>query len=146
VDALGAGSGSTSDVPVMAMGRIGTEDRLGILALGTAHSCAAWRSHGAQCWGSNSAGQPGGGTTDDRQTPGAVIAEPPPDGGASLSRSAFSAIAAGSRHSCGVAFSSLPLGGPVLCWGNNDAGQLGYGTTITRVYPTAISAPEPREP
>jgi alpha-tubulin suppressor-like RCC1 family protein len=139
--ALGAGSGSPSDVLVKAMERVGTDDRYGILALGAAHSCAAWRAHGAQCWGSNDAGQLGSGTTDDHPTPDVVIAEPPAPGGVALSRNAFSAIAAGSRHSCGVAYSGLPLVGPVLCWGSNDAGQLGDGTTITRGYPTAIAPP-----
>ncbi len=140
--ALGAGSGSPSDVPLKAMDRVGTEDRLGVLALGGAHSCAAWRSHAAQCWGSNDAGQLGSGTTDDRGVAGAVIAEPTPPGGVSLSRNAFRAIAAGCAHSCGVAFSGLPLVGPVLCWGSNDSGQLADGTTTARLYPTPITPPD----
>ncbi len=144
--ALGAGSGSPSDVPLKAMDRVGTEDRMGVLALGGAHSCAAWRSHGAQCWGSNAAGQLGSGTRDDRGTAGAVIAEPPAPGGVSFSRNAFRTIAAGSAHSCGVGFSGLPLVGPVLCWGSNESGQLANGTTTARLYPTPITPPDPRDP
>jgi hypothetical protein len=140
--ALGAGSGSPSDVPLKAMDRVGTEDRMGVLALGGAHSCAAWRSHGAQCWGSNASGQLGSGTTDDRGAAGAVVAEPPPPGGVALSRNAFRTITAGSAHTCGVAFSGLPLVGPVLCWGDNESGQLADGTTTARLYPTPITPPD----
>ena len=145
-DALGAGLGAPSDVPLHALDRTSTDDRFGFLALGGAHSCVSWRSRGAQCWGENGAGQLGSGTTDDQQTPGPVIAEPPQPGGAPLSRNVFSQIAAGNEHSCGVGQSGLPLAGPVLCWGRNAAGQLGNGTTTPRLYPTAISPPEPIVP
>lgn len=145
-DALGAGSGAPSDVPLRALSSNGTSDRYAFIALGGAHSCASWRSTGAQCWGENSAGQLGSGATDDHATPGPVIAEPPQAGSTSLSRNVFSAIATGDEHSCGIGLSGLPLVGPVLCWGDNDAGQLGDGTTSTRLYPRAISPPETSAP
>lgn len=143
-DALG--TASPSDPVVKAMIGNGTDPRSGTLALGGAHSCSSWGTSGVQCWGENGAGQLGNGTTDDQATAGPVTPEPPQPGGASLSRNTFSSIAAGNQHSCGVGFSGLPLVGPVLCWGANDAGQLGDGTTDTRLYPTAILPPESSAP
>ncbi len=42
-------------------------------------------------------------------------------------------IAAGYDHSCGIAAS-----GPTLCWGLNEYGQLGDGTTTNRSIPTVV--------
>jgi len=45
------------------------------------------------------------------------------------------AIAAGSDHSCLLRDSGL-----VACWGRNDVGQLGIGTTVQRRIPVPVSA------
>ena len=42
-------------------------------------------------------------------------------------------LAAGSSHTCAVM-----LDGTARCWGNNDAGRLGDGTTTERHVPTAV--------
>jgi alpha-tubulin suppressor-like RCC1 family protein len=78
---------------------------------------------GVKCWGSNSSGQLGDGTTTKRLTPTAV---------SGLS-SGVAAIDAGSSHTCAL----LSTGG-VKCWGNNYHGQLGDGTTTTRRTPTNV--------
>ncbi|WP_416208860.1 RCC1 domain-containing protein [Chloroflexus sp.] len=44
------------------------------------------------------------------------------------------AIAAGSAHTCAVL-----ANGSARCWGNNDNGQLGNGTTTDRLTPVAVS-------
>jgi alpha-tubulin suppressor-like RCC1 family protein len=68
----------------------------------------------AWCWGANSYGQLGDGTTTWASTP--VAAAP------SLT---FSTLSVGySEHTCGVT-----TAGPTYCWGANWYGQLGNGTT-----------------
>ena len=76
------------------------------------------------CWGGNAYGQVGDGTTTERLTPTAV---------AGLS-SGVSALAAGGRHTCAVT-----SGGDARCWGDNGYGQLGDGTTTTRLTPVAVA-------
>lgn len=48
----------------------------------------------------------------------------------------FRALAMGQRHACGLGDDDR-----VYCWGSNDLGQLGDGTTTDRTVPTAVSLP-----
>jgi alpha-tubulin suppressor-like RCC1 family protein len=88
------------------------------------HTCGLTTSGAAYCWGFNSAGQVGDGSTTSRVTPTAV------SGGL-----AFVALAAGGQHSCGLASD-----GTAYCWGANGSGQLGDGTTTDRLTPVSVSA------
>jgi alpha-tubulin suppressor-like RCC1 family protein len=94
------------------------------IAAGDSHSCALTSSGGLECWGDNSSGQLGDGTTADRWTPVEV---------SGLS-SGVTAIAAGGLHSC-----ALTHAGRVKCWGSNSGGQLGDGTTKSRSTPVGVS-------
>ena len=78
---------------------------------------------GVQCWGDNSFGQLGDGTSTARSAPVPV---------AGLARG-VAAIAAGSYHACAL----LSVGG-VRCWGYNAIGQLGDGTTTDRKTPMPV--------
>ncbi len=69
------------------------------------------------CWGANSNGELGDGTTVSRSTPVRTLAL---DGPAT-------ALAAGYHHACAIV-----TGGRVWCWGNNTEGQLGDGTRVDR--------------
>jgi alpha-tubulin suppressor-like RCC1 family protein len=40
----------------------------------------------------------------------------------------------GSHHTC-----ARTRGGSLWCWGTNDAGQLGHGSTIDRLLPAPVS-------
>jgi alpha-tubulin suppressor-like RCC1 family protein len=90
------------------------------LAAGSAHTCALTESGAVRCWGGNRYGQLGDGTTDRSSEPVDVAGL---DGG-------VIAIAAGDEHTCAVTAQ-----GGVKCWGRNDFGQLGDGTTEDRTEP-----------
>ena len=90
-----------------------SSETVAAIALGQRHSCALIPGQGVQCWGSNSDGQLGDGTTTDRSTPGAV---------SNIGADVVS-IKTGSFATC-----ALLTGGTAKCWGNNDNGRLGIGT------------------
>jgi alpha-tubulin suppressor-like RCC1 family protein len=117
---LGSGTGD-SNVPVAVPG-LGTT--VSTLAAGEKFTCALMSNGTVLCWGENDKGQLGDGTTTDSTTPVAV---------AGLSSGAM-AIGAGYKHSCAVLTS-----GTVQCWGHNNHGQLGDGTTGDSAVPVAVS-------
>jgi hypothetical protein len=88
------------------------------------HACAVTTAGDAYCWGRNTNGQLGNGSTTDRLTPVAV------SGGLT-----FGMVSAGANeHTCGVT-----TGGQAWCWGWNNYGEVGDGTTTTRLAPVAVS-------
>ena len=95
------------------------------LAAGELHTCALKTDGSVWCWGQNTYGQLGDGTTTWRFLPTAV------DGLAS----GVTALAAGEYHTCAV-----KTDGSAWCWGQNDHGQLGDGTTNEPLVPTAVSS------
>lgn len=95
------------------------------IALGYAHSCALMIDGTAKCWGWNSFGQTGSGTTADQLSPVSVIG---------LSGVVLS-LSLQSQSTC-----ALITGGSVECWGVNGwTGGLGDGTEINRLSPTQVS-------
>jgi len=90
------------------------------LYAGEYHTCGITTAGVAYCWGRNTAGQLGDGTTTNSNVPVAV-------GGGLTWRS----LALGELHSCGVATPSGGSGGTtagagvIYCWGDNEYGQLG---------------------
>lgn len=87
------------------------------ISVGEAHSCALLARGGLQCWGRNTAGRLGDGTTINRLTPVDVVG---------LTAN-VQAVSAGEDHSC-----ALTTAGGVFCWGYNGFGQLGDGTQTDR--------------
>lgn len=116
------GDGTTTDklIPVQVSG---LTSGVTSLELGNWHSCAVVAGS-AKCWGGNLAGAIGDGTQQWRLTPVQVVGLK--DGVAS--------VAAGDFHSCAVR-----TDGSALCWGQNETGELGDGTTEDRLVPVPVS-------
>jgi len=118
---LGDGTTEDSKTPVAVSG---LSSGVVAIAAGGGFTCALTKAGAVWCWGNNHWGQLGDGTTTDRHTPVA----------ASGLSSGVVAIAAGGNHSCALTYT-----GAALCWGRNDRGQLGDGTSKNRETPVAVS-------
>jgi alpha-tubulin suppressor-like RCC1 family protein len=86
-------------------------------------SCALHSDGRVACWGRNTYGQLGDGSTTDRTMPVEVL-----DIHDAIS------ISAGSEHAC-----ALRRTGELWCWGRNQAGQLGDGTLTDSSRPVRAS-------
>ena len=93
------------------------------VVLGFDSGCALSSVGGVRCWGYNGNGQLGDGTRNTRFDPVEV---------SGLS-SGVRSISAGWDHTCAVT-----TAGGVLCWGQNDHGELGDGTRTDRVRPIGV--------
>lgn len=124
---LGDGSTTRRPNPVTVQAANGTPlTGVTMVAAGASHTCARLSTGGARCWGSNSSGQLGDGSTTRRVRAAIVKAS----SGSALAE--VKAIAAGATHTCVIAARSSS----VRCWGANAAGQLGDGTTTRRLRAT----------
>jgi alpha-tubulin suppressor-like RCC1 family protein len=106
---LGNGSMQGSLTPVGVSG-LGAGAKA--VAAGGLHTCAVNSAGGVLCWGENSSGELGNGTTNASLVPVGVKG---------LS-SGISAVAVGFGHSC-----AITTGGTVKCWGLDKYGELGDG-------------------
>lgn len=98
---------------------IGPPPEVIAIAAGGNHSCALFDDGTLKCWGCGTFGQLGYGSEDhvgDDETPDSMDAV---DVGARVA-----SIAAGGQHTC-----ALLEDGSILCWGDGQYGQLGYGDT-----------------
>lgn len=117
---LGNGAGSPPDAltPVTA---ISTAAGVTALAAGDNHSCAIDSAGALLCWGENSTGTIGDGSTSNRTSPVTIY----PNNTTS--------VAAGKNHTCAV------RSGAAYCWGYNYHGQLGDGIGINSTVPVAVA-------
>lgn len=105
------------------------------VVVGRSSTCAIAADGHAWCWGDNGYGQLGDGTKKDR-----LVAAPV------SGQIAFTQIVLRGREdsrqighfACGLAGD-----GAAHCWGNNDLGQLGDGTTTDRLVPTRVALDAP---
>jgi alpha-tubulin suppressor-like RCC1 family protein len=98
---------------------------VGELGAGVSHACAIRDDGTAWCWGNNNFGQLGDGTTTARTAPVQVTAPKLPT---------FTAIAGGLEHTCAVGADKT-----VWCWGHNNEGQLGNGSTSDEHTPVQVA-------
>jgi alpha-tubulin suppressor-like RCC1 family protein len=116
---LGDGTTTPATTPVQVVGLSGVVD----ISAGWRHTCARLGSGTIQCWGQNQFGQLGNGTTTTQTTPVPV----------SGITGAVGVTAGWWHHSC-----ALLGGGTVRCWGANDWGQFGIGTTTGSSTPVTM--------
>jgi alpha-tubulin suppressor-like RCC1 family protein len=122
---LGNGTTTQSLSPVTV---VGLTDAVAI-STGNVHTCALKADRTMVCWGSNFSGQLG---TDpnfnftniiDFQTTASQV----------IGLTDAVALSAGNYHTCAV-----KANGSAACWGSNRTGELGDGTTVTRVIAGAV--------
>jgi alpha-tubulin suppressor-like RCC1 family protein len=119
--ALGTGTVADSPTPTQVSG---LTSGVAMIDAGDAHTCAILTNGSAKCWGDNSAGQLGDGTMTDKTVPGQV----------SGMISGVATISGGNSHTCAVFADSS-----AKCWGRDNVGQLGNGTTTQYVLlPTEV--------
>jgi len=102
---------------------IGLGSNVASISAGNNHTCALDAARRLLCWGYNSDGQLGDGSTENRLTP--VFTNGLDPGVLSMST--------GSNRSCAVSGDGL-----MHCWGNNASGQIGDGTTTDRTSPAQV--------
>jgi uncharacterized protein YjdB len=117
---LGDSTTTSSPAPVLVSGG---RTFIAVSASANDNSCGVATGGAAYCWGDNSGGKLGNGTTAPSRVP------VPVSGGLT-----FVAISAGPLHTCGLA-----TGGAAYCWGANSSGQLGNGTTTGSSVPVPVS-------
>jgi alpha-tubulin suppressor-like RCC1 family protein len=120
------GDGATSDASAPVAVALPGGLTVAALAAGGAHTCAVDGAGGVWCWGADDRGQLGLGV------PGAIVAAP---AGVAGITGAATGISAGGAHSCADVSD-----GSVWCWGANDSGQLGDGTTVDRPTPAKVAS------
>jgi len=118
---LGSAAGDFSPTPVEVDGMA---SGVAVISAGAEHTCAVTEAGAAFCWGRNNFGRLGDGTQSRRDSPVQVVGL----------TSGVASIAAGDPFTC-----ALIDTGDVKCWGRNDRGQLGDGTTTGSLVPVDVS-------
>ena len=94
------------------------------ISSGSYFTCVLTDGGGVKCWGSNNYGQLGDGTTNYNYNPVDVVGL----------TSGVTAISAGPFYTC-----VLTNSGGVKCWGRNEYGQIGDGTTVNKLIPIDVA-------
>jgi alpha-tubulin suppressor-like RCC1 family protein len=122
------GDGTTTDrwtpVPVGGLGA-GVKD----VSVGYLHTCAVTAAGGVKCWGNNWDGELGNGTFGAGDCN--CLFQTPTD--VSGLTHGVAAVTAGLEHTC-----ALTTAGGVECWGDNQYGELGNGTTDISAVPVGV--------
>jgi alpha-tubulin suppressor-like RCC1 family protein len=121
---LGDGSRTARAKPV---GVKNLTERAVAVTAGWGYTCILTETGGVKCWGRNKNGELGNGTTQRSSDPVNVT-------GLTVG---VVAIAAGDAHTCAVTAQ-----GRLKCWGYNNTGQLGDGSTETRMEPVDVAGLE----
>jgi alpha-tubulin suppressor-like RCC1 family protein len=118
------GNGTTGGMETTPTDVVGLGSGVSAIAAGSRHTCALADQGAAYCWGRNTHGELGNGSTGDQNVPVPV----------SNMTSGVVSIAGGFYHTCGVTGS-----GAARCWGYNNNGQLGDNSTDSSTIPVQVS-------
>lgn len=119
----------TTPVPVVGEGGAGALGDISTLSAGHSHTCAVLGDGTAWCWGRNTNGRLGDGTTATSYSPVQVLGQ----AGLGLLANVVS-ISAGYSYTCAAL-----ADGTAWCWGGNNVGQLGDGTNTTSITPVQVT-------
>ena len=120
------GDGSTTDRTSPVQVDLGSGNTAVSISAGHSHTCAILDDGTLKCWGQDNNGQIGdGGTNSDQSSPVTI--------NLGSSQTADS-VSAGVYHTCAVLDD-----GSIKCWGLNNEGQLGDGSTTTRTTPVSVN-------
>ena len=96
----------------------------GLISNGNIHTCAILDNASTMCWGSDGDGRLGDGGEDNAVSkPTSFVINPEGE--------SFKSIHAGHENTCGITDS-----GKLYCWGNNNNGKNGIGSTNTEKLPS----------
>ena len=116
---LGDGTGIGTGLPA----RVNVSAQVFALTTGRQHACALARNGTVWCWGSNASGQLGTPAVESLSTVPVLVVGLPK----------ATDVVAGDDFTC-----ARTEDGHAYCWGDNDMGQLGDGTTVRRAEPRPV--------
>jgi alpha-tubulin suppressor-like RCC1 family protein len=119
---------SRLDKRPIAQGEVPTTTTFTQIVKGWLHMCALGDDNEIYCWGDNQYGQLGDGAFDNRNIPTKV------NKGAIPASAKITSISTAYYHTC-----ALTQDDKMYCWGQNDLGQLGDGTTDNRSLPVEVN-------
>lgn len=86
-------------------------------------TCAVTQDDRVKCWGRNTFGSNGDGTTTQSHAPVFVYGS-----------ESYTSVSAGGNHACAVTTS-----GAAMCWGGGASGQLGHGSNSNSSIPVSVT-------
>ena len=116
--------------------RVGVENRTELMLAkqiirGWSHTCAIDLNDSVYCWGDNSSGQLGNGSTSSSRVPVAVNAT------GALAGKTIKQVSVGAWYTCVTTSDNK-----AYCWGINSSGQLGNNSNISSSVPVRVYAPK----
>ena len=118
---LGDGTTATRKTPAAVNGM---ESGASAVSVFGNHTCALTTGGGVKCWGENTSGQVGDGTTTQRVTPTPV---------SGFGSGALRLAVGGGYHTC-----VLTTGWGPVCWGSDSRGEVGTGARLLETSPVGV--------